>query len=85
MRFETTELVLAASLQTLGFIPDISKTPDNKFLFTFTKSPELDKAVSDYWANLLKVNPKLQWNNVRELKSRMANYQSNSSGGGRNA
>jgi hypothetical protein len=41
MRFETTELVLAAALQTLGFIPDISKTPDNRFLFTFTKSIKL--------------------------------------------
>ena len=85
MKFETSELVLAAALQTLGFIPDISKTPDNRFLFVFTKSPELDEAVSDYWTNRLKVNPKLQWNNVRELKSRMSTYQSNSSGGGRDA
>lgn len=81
MKFETTELPLAAALQTLGFIPDVVKTPNSKFLFVFDKSHELDIAVIDYWTNRLKVSPKLQWNNVRELKSRMATYQSNSYGG----
>lgn len=81
MKIIVSELPLAAALQTLGFIPDLEKTPDGKFLFVFDKSPELDTAVVDYWANRLKVNPKLQWNNVRELKSRMSSYQSNSNGG----
>jgi hypothetical protein len=80
MKFETTELPLAAALQTLGFMPDVVKSPDNRFLFVFDKTPELDIAVSDYWANKLKVSPKLQWNNVRELKSRMTAYQTNIKG-----
>lgn len=75
MKISTTELPLAASLQSLGFIPTLEKTSDKKIVFVFSKTPETEKAMSDYWTNLLKVNPKLLWNSVRELKSRMSNFQ----------
>ncbi len=76
MKISTTELPLAAALQSLGFIPSFERSSENKVLFVFPKTPEIEKAVSDYWTNLLKVNPKLLWNSVRELKSRMSNFQS---------
>jgi hypothetical protein len=75
MKISTTDLPLAASLQSLGYIPTLEKSSDNRILFVFPKSPETVKAMSDYWTNLLKVNPKLLWTSVRELKSRISNFQ----------
>jgi hypothetical protein len=71
MKFETPELSLASALLALGFIPLIEKTNSRKVIFKFEKTPELDKAISDFWNNNLKLNPKQYWNCVRELKARM--------------
>lgn len=67
----TPELSLAAALLTLGFVPTIQKIAEHKFIFIFQQSPQLEKAINDYWNNQLKLNPKLYWNSVRELKARI--------------
>lgn len=81
MKISISDLPLAAALQAMDFIPKLQNTSDGKFLFVYNKSPEIETAISDYWANRLKVNPKLHWSSVRELKSRMATYQYGSQGG----
>lgn len=68
---ETSELSLAAALLTLGFIPNVKKTNNQKVIFSFERAQELDKAINDFWNNNLELNPKLYWNAVRELKSRI--------------
>lgn len=78
MKISITDLPLAAALHSLGFIPELEKTSTNKFYFIYKKTPEIETAISDYWSNRLKVNPKAHWSSVRELKSRMATFQGGS-------
>ncbi len=75
MKITTTELPLAAALQTLGFSPELKRSSENQFLFVYPKTTEIELLIVDYWNNELKVSPKQFWNNVRELKSRMTNYE----------
>lgn len=81
MKISVTELPLAASLQVLGFIPDLEVTSTNKFIFIFPETIEVKTAISSYWSNKLKINPKLLWSNVRELKSRMSSFEPKQRGG----
>lgn len=71
MKFETPELSLASALLALGFVPTVQKITNHKYIFVFTKSPELEKSIVDFWNNKLTLNPKSYWNCVRELKARM--------------
>ena len=71
MKFETHELPLASALLTVGFVPSVEKINERQYLFTFTKTPDLQKAIDDYWSNVMSINPKHFWNSVRELKARM--------------
>lgn len=85
MKITITELPLAAALQVLGFVPNLEKTDNNKYLFIYPKTPEIETAISNYWANELKISPKLHWNNVRELKSRIISLQTNSQDNSKNS
>ena len=71
---EVGDLSLASVIQYLGF-PVVATNRDPKehpkVTFVFTKSPELDNAISRYWEGLLLVEPKLYWNIARELKTRI--------------
>ena len=71
MNIETSELSLAAALLTLGFVPNVKKSNNQKVIFSFEQTQELEKAINDFWNNNLELNPKLYWNAVRELKSRI--------------
>lgn len=71
MKVELHELSLAAALLTLGFVPSIQKSNNRKYIFSFQKTSELEKAIDTYWSNQMLLNPKHYWNSVRELKARM--------------
>ena len=71
--FTTQELALAAALVAWGFLLDsVERLPsDKKSKFIFLRSPELDNAVQAFWDGSGKTTPKIYFNALREVKSRL--------------
>ncbi len=71
---ELSDMGLIATMQYLEFpIVAVNRNPKEhpKVGFVFSKTPELDNAISQYWQGLILVDPKNYWSIVRELKSRI--------------
>ncbi|EKD86545.1 MAG: hypothetical protein ACD_37C00246G0002 [uncultured bacterium] len=70
--FSTQELSLAAALLAWGFsLNSIDKTNPSKVTFLFIRNPELDQAIQTYWDNSGQISPKIYFNALREVKSRI--------------
>ncbi len=70
--FTTFDLSLAVTLITIGFqLIDLEKSNPRKVQFLFKDSIELQKAVNDYWSDKHKVNPRVYFDNLKMLKSRL--------------
>ncbi len=72
LRFRTSDLALASALIATGFaIDELEKSHFGKASFVFIRSDSLDKAVSRYWADRLRVNPKAYFDVIKHLKTRI--------------
>ncbi len=70
--FQTSDLILATTLYALGFsIDHLNKENPTRVVFNFVKSDELDSTVHDFWADLIKINPKTFASCQKDLKSRI--------------
>lgn len=70
--FSTQELSLVAALLSWGFpLDSIDKTNPSKVTFIFIRNSELDQAIQTYWDNSGRISPKIYFNALREVKSRI--------------
>lgn len=71
--FRTFDLSLASALITEGFIiTAIERTQySNKSNFIFNRTDKLDEIVQAFWADKLSVNPKLYFDALKHLKTRI--------------
>lgn len=73
--YETSDLCLATTLYTVGhsiYEMKVSKVKGKQVaVFNFEESPDLDIAINSYWDHNLKVDPKLFFTNLKELKGRI--------------
>lgn len=70
--FSTQELSLSAALLAWGFpLDSIDKTNPNKATFIFIRSSGLDQAIQAYWDSSGQISPKIYFNALREVKSRI--------------
>ncbi len=70
--FRTQELSLASALVSWNFpLEAVDKSNPNKAIFIFLRTPELDGAIQAFWSNTGKVLPKVYFNALREIKSRI--------------
>lgn len=66
------DLGLAAALVSRGFsMPEIERDIGAQAYFLFIKTDELERAVSDYWADTLSVKARKHSDNIKTLKSRI--------------
>ena len=81
--FRTTDNDLAAFLETVGYKSLDITLEKGKFLaFQFPDSPELQKAVRDFYSNSTKVDARTLCENVRKMKVILTSFKHNQMGGG---
>jgi len=66
-----TDLALSAYLNLCFQTVDVCKQVGNRFEFVYEKTPELDKAIEDYFNNTAQVSPSDYFNSIKSLKSRI--------------
>ncbi len=70
--YKVTDLGLTASLTASGFIiADIDKTNPRRVVFLFDNTPELQKAVAEFWSQDLKLPAAVLLEHIRLLKARI--------------
>jgi hypothetical protein len=70
--FRTSDLPLAGALCVLGFmVEEVEKVNPKRSVFIFDNSKELEKAVNDYWAGRLTVEPQKYFYQLKNLKARI--------------
>jgi hypothetical protein len=66
------DLGCAAALTSLGFeVREIEHGAGAQLYFLFTKTDELERSVSAYWANTLEVRARTYSESIKMLKSRI--------------
>lgn len=72
MQIKIKDLGLAAALSSLGFeIEHAEKDTKGRTHFIFSDTPEVQVAVSSYWANTLDVKARYYFDAIKMLKSRI--------------
>ncbi len=70
--FETSDMFLAATLQTLGFgISHLEWRDQQRCVFLFENSNGLEQAVRSYWDQSLCVEPQSLLNGLKSVKTRL--------------
>lgn len=70
--FQSYDLGCCAALISKDFeLVDLDKSNQNKVLFVFNQSQELDEAVNDYWVGKLYVSARLMFETIKMLKNRI--------------
>lgn len=69
--YQTSDIALA-TIVSLSF-PLVRITPqsNSKSLFVFERSKELEKLIEDYWSGTLKIEPKVYFNQLKTIKTRL--------------
>ena len=69
---EIRDLGLAAALVSRGFFMcDAHKDETGRVHFVFMETPELGRAINDYWADSLDVKARKYFDDIKMLKSRI--------------
>ncbi|MFZ2125266.1 MAG: DUF5659 domain-containing protein [Candidatus Saccharimonadales bacterium] len=69
---EVSDLGLAASLSASGFvIVSVNKSNPRRVVFVFDKSPALEQAIEQFWANELLLPAYTLLDHIRKLKTRI--------------
>lgn len=66
-----TDLALASYLSIYFSITELNTENGIKFEFVFSDSPEMQKAISDFYSNKAQVNPLTYFNAIKNLKGRL--------------
>lgn len=70
------DLGLAAALVSSGYVMSKTRRDENgRSRFVFEESKELDIAIEDYWADMLRVNARRFFDDLKMLKSRIHSEQ----------
>jgi len=69
----TSDLALASALCTYYSVKTINRNNPNKVFFIFQKDKNFDLIVERYWRGDLKIEPKLYFQNIKILKTRIYN------------
>lgn len=66
------DLGLSAALASLGFeVQRIERSADGQAYFLFLQTDDLERAISAYWANTLRVQARSYSESIKMLKSRI--------------
>lgn len=69
--FKSNELALASALIVLGYPLFAIDKQKPKSVFLFERNEGLDELVKDFWTGNLRIEPKLYFNAIKEIKSRL--------------
>lgn len=69
--FKTTDLPIVTTLSLYYPIKAVDQVGPNKLLFSFDKTPELEKTIEDYWSGRLLIEPQSLLNQLKVMKSRI--------------
>lgn len=72
--YKTSDLALATALVSAGYkLEAIDRSDGHKALFIFENTIGVKKHVGYFWDDLMKVNPRAYFANLKALKSRLYN------------
>lgn len=70
--YETKSLPLAAAILSLGIVLNsVVKGPEDKSIFVFPHTEDLDQILESFWRKELRIEPNSFWESLRFLKSRI--------------
>lgn len=69
--YSTSDLGLATVISLSHPLQQIDRQNANKSLFIFKRSNDLEKLVKDYWEGMLEIEPKVYFNQLKTLKTRL--------------
>lgn len=69
--FTTSDINLAATLLSEGFIPYCTDKSGGKTLFLFKLEKKIEETVQSYWNRSLKVEPQSHFANIKMLKNQI--------------
>ncbi|MFA5928557.1 MAG: DUF5659 domain-containing protein [Candidatus Margulisiibacteriota bacterium] len=68
--YSSTDLGCATGLVSLGFeLFSLDRSTPSRVKFIFQKRNKLEETVEAYWADALAVNPRIYFNNLKNIKS----------------
>ena len=74
--YTTNDLALSSALLSMQFILcDMDFSDPKKTYFVFVEDQELREAIQAYWSGKLRVEPRLYFNTLKDLKSRIYNQK----------
>lgn len=70
--FETNSLALASAIALFSPVLDITRdSKKNNCIFSFKKTPEIEKIISNYWNKKLLVDASEHFEQIKILKARI--------------
>ena len=75
--YKTSDLALTTILSLSFPLIGISPQSNNKSLFIFENSKNLEKLIEEYWSGTLKVEPKVYFNQLKTIKTRLYSNDKN--------
>ena len=69
--YQTSDIALATIISLSHPLIRITPQSSGKSLFIFKRSKELEKLVEDYWSGILKIEPKVYFNQLKTIKTRL--------------
>ena len=71
-QYKTPDLALAATLTVYGFfVISLDRSNPRRVAFEFANSDALQTTVTDYWSSSLQVSPKVYFDALKHLKTRL--------------
>ena len=72
-KFETSDIAIAAYLALTFIVDGLDFSDPQRVKFIFTKTPELERLVDDYWHKKALVEPQAYFMSMKVLKGRLYN------------
>lgn len=70
--FKTYDLNLTASMVAMGHtLDEVKKEPGGRSQFVFQKNKSLQKDITEYWKQELRLNPHALFDSLKYIKSRL--------------
>lgn len=69
--YQTSDIALATIISLSFPLVRITPQSSGKSFFIFIRSKELEKLVEDYWSGTLKIEPKVYFNQLKTIKTRL--------------
>lgn len=69
--YQTSDIALATIISLTFPLIRITPQSSGKSFFVFERNKEMEKLIEDYWSGTLKIEPKVYFNQLKTIKTRL--------------